>query len=397
MKYVKLFESWLNEEEEGNITTFNRNAPRDWPVMKTEISNVYPNGRIDLETFMTVLGRANQSGKTFNKRAKIEYHSFETISVDNDGNIDLRDKTVNTDSDTYNETMKIFKDAGIKNVKGFSVFGIGIGEPNKGEKYQPYAYSDADNGCMIFLAEDLKKAGVSPSSGPIVDLPLVVVYNRKIYGISLGQLLCFINQGISTLSVSALTENPSSALQTIFAGEGKAKLLAYEKTIGEKRFYAAPRTDEDPSDSKMKARDGVYTIGPDGTEYIGQILFEFDKADLTQEAKGILSKSANLKSALIDAKKVEIIGHADGKGEAGYNDKLSAARAKSVEEYLMTLPWWKKVDATITVKGMGFKQKVAEDNKGTNALAAALNRRVEFIIDNAKPDYTEIKNALGLK
>ena len=395
MKHVKLFESWLNEAEGDEITTFNKNAPRDWPVMKTEISNVYPNGELDLTIIQSILGRADQTGKTFNKNAKIDYTIFDPITrISNDGAISMRGDVVGTDSNSLKETSIKFREAGIKNPdRGVSA--MGIGEP--GEK-SASSYANSENACILFIPENLKNSGTSTKSGPITNLPAVVVFKNRIYASNIGQVLCFINKGMAGNAVSALTEDPTEALATIFAGEGKAKLLAYEKTIGEKIFRASVRRDEDETDPNMKAKDGIYTIGPDGTEYIGQILFEFDKANLTEEAKAVLSKSGALRTALQDAgKTIEIIGHADGKGDAAYNDKLSVERAKSVEEYLKTLKWWKAVDATVTVKGMGFKQKVAEDNKGTNPIASALNRRVEFVIDGAKPDYTKIKKALGLK
>lgn len=398
MKYVQLFESWLSEAEGDEITKFNKNAPRDWPVLKTEISDVYPSGKLDYEIMQTILGRADQTGKTFNKNAKIDYTIFDPITrISNDGAISMRGDVVGTDSNSLKETSIKFREAGIKNPdKGVSA--MGIGEP--GEK-SASSYANSENACILFIPQNLKNSGTSKTSGMITNLPAVVVFKNRIYASNIGQVLCFINQGMASDAVSALTEDPKDALATIFAGEGKARLLAYEKTIAGREFLAAPRDEEDPKDSKMKPRDGVYTIGPDGTQYVGQILFEFDKADLTQEAKNLLSKSAILRKALQDAEKtIEIVGHADGKGDAAYNDKLSLERAKSVEEYLKNTnvnKWWKAVDATVTVKGMGFKQKVAEDNKGTNATAASLNRRVEFIIDGAKPNFTEIKKEIGLK
>ena len=398
MKYVKLFESWLNEAEGDEITTFNKNAPRDWPVLKTEIPNVYPNGTLDFPIMETILGRADQSKKTFDKNAKIEVSYFGgPIRIGNDGSIDVKGSGVTTDKNSRKEITSVFRSSGVSPrladqlAKG--VVAVGIGDTGKGLG----VYANSQNSFLIFIPENLKESGTSTKSGAITNLSAVVVFKGRIYASNIGQVLCFINKGMADDAVSALTEDPTEALATIFAGEGKAKLLAYEKTIGEKIFRASVR-DEDATDPNMKARDGVYTIGPDGTEYIGQILFEFDKANLTEEAKAVLSKSGALRTALQDAgKTIEIVGHADGKGDAAYNDKLSVERAKSVEEYLKTLKWWKAVDATVTVKGMGFKQKVAEDNKGTNPIASAFNRRVEFVIDGAKPDYTKIKKALGLK
>jgi len=411
MKYVKLFESWLNEEEEGDISSFNKERPRDWAVMKTTLDHLYAGGKLNKGVLESILGRAKQFKETFNKFGSVptEFFYVKDLTLSEQGgspSIETRDGSeiiMLEISNLGQEIVAPLKDIGIQFGKKFinknkeerytligtSAAVVGIGSSDRVVIDQFNTYAKTNKACLAFFPES------NPGSvTKAIDMNIVVIYKSIPYACTLGQLLLFINKGFT--NSSALKEPAEKGLANVFAGESQAKQLAFEKTIGEKKFFAAVR-DKDATDPNMKPRDGVYTIGPDGTEYIGQVLFEFDKADLTEEAKKVLSKSGPLRTALQDAEKtIEIVGHADGKGDAAYNDKLSMERAKSVETYLKSLNWWKAVNAKITVKGEGFKQKVVEDKNGTNPLASALNRRVEFIIDGAKPDYTQIKKALGL-
>ncbi len=88
-------------------------------------------------------------------------------------------------------------------------------------------------------------------------------------------------------------------------------------------------------------------IGPDGTPievnsiaYFNQIigdrvLFPVDQSDLTAEAKQILDQQAAWLSAR-PSMAITIEGHADETGTREYNFRLSARRASSVRDYLVT-------------------------------------------------------------
>ena len=63
------------------------------------------------------------------------------------------------------------------------------------------------------------------------------------------------------------------------------------------------------------------------------VLFEFDKAELKDAGKQKLDELADqVKGAKVD--EIVVVGHADRIGSESYNEKRSAARAKSVTDYL---------------------------------------------------------------
>jgi OOP family OmpA-OmpF porin len=107
-------------------------------------------------------------------------------------------------------------------------------------------------------------------------------------------------------------------------------------------------------------------------------LFEFDKAVLTQEARGKLDREVIAK--LRDLKEVRYIivnGHACRMGTAQYNQRLSERRANAVRAYLVS----KGVDQS-KVETLGFGKtlpiKSCPDLKDRKALIECLspNRRV---------------------
>ena len=99
--------------------------------------------------------------------------------------------------------------------------------------------------------------------------------------------------------------------------------------------------------------------------------FEFDKARLTANARGILD---NVGDALTKAPeiKVEIGGHTDSKGSDEYNQKLSERRAKSVVEYLTSKGI---AGGRMTSVGYGESKPVADNATDEGR---ELNRRVEL-------------------
>lgn len=99
--------------------------------------------------------------------------------------------------------------------------------------------------------------------------------------------------------------------------------------------------------------------------------FEVNSAKLNADSMAALAIVADSLLKNPDAK-LEVGGHTDNKGSAAYNKKLSAARAKSVMDYLVQ----KGVPATrLTAKGYGLEKPIA-DNKSADGRAQ--NRRVEL-------------------
>ena len=102
-----------------------------------------------------------------------------------------------------------------------------------------------------------------------------------------------------------------------------------------------------------------------------QTLFDFDSAELTDEAKAQLDKVAEYLK-LNDAVKVEIGGHTDNMGTAEYNQDLSMRRAESVVNYLVG----KGVAGNrLTAVGYGKDHPVATNDTEEGRHQ---NRRIEF-------------------
>ena len=76
---------------------------------------------------------------------------------------------------------------------------------------------------------------------------------------------------------------------------------------------------------------------------------------------------------------LEIQGHTDNVGEAGYNLKLSQSRADAVRKYLTSHGI---APDRLTAKGFGATQPIVPNTTEGNR---ALNRRVQFIRTESRP------------
>lgn len=104
------------------------------------------------------------------------------------------------------------------------------------------------------------------------------------------------------------------------------------------------------------------------------VYFDFDKSDLRQDARDVLSKNAEVILKSLAGTKVQISGHCDERGSAEYNLALGEHRAKSVQKYLTTLGV-KAADISVISYG---EEKPAVT--GNDEAAWAKNRRAEFVI-----------------
>jgi peptidoglycan-associated lipoprotein len=104
------------------------------------------------------------------------------------------------------------------------------------------------------------------------------------------------------------------------------------------------------------------------------VYFDFDKSDLRQDARDVLSKNAETILKSLAGAKIQIEGHCDERGSAEYNLALGERRAKSVQKYLTTLGV--KGDS-LSIISYG-KEKPAV--MGSDEAAWAKNRRAEFVI-----------------
>ncbi|WP_374980158.1 OmpA family protein [Pseudomonas solani] len=103
----------------------------------------------------------------------------------------------------------------------------------------------------------------------------------------------------------------------------------------------------------------------------GKVLFAFDSAELTSDAKTQLNDVATrLTGAAMVS--VKVVGHTDSVGSDTYNQGLSERRARSAADYLIS----QGVPADkVTTEGQGESQPVADN--GTDS-GRAQNRRVEI-------------------
>lgn len=104
------------------------------------------------------------------------------------------------------------------------------------------------------------------------------------------------------------------------------------------------------------------------------VYFDFDKSDLRQDARDVLSKNAEALLKKIADAKVQIAGHCDERGSDEYNLALGDRRAKSVAKYLINLGVSADRISTISYG----KEKPAVD--GHDEAAWSKNRRAEFVI-----------------
>ena len=112
---------------------------------------------------------------------------------------------------------------------------------------------------------------------------------------------------------------------------------------------------------------------------LGDVLFEFNRAEVKTTAQARLSKLADFLKQFPE-RRVLIEGHTDNIGSAAYNEQLSTRRAESIRTQLTLLGVSNDRLATI---GYGKDFPVASNDTDTNR---AINRRVEvYISDNDQP------------
>ena len=104
-----------------------------------------------------------------------------------------------------------------------------------------------------------------------------------------------------------------------------------------------------------------------------KVYFDFDSSSLSQDARNVLSKDAELLSKN-PSMKVRIEGNCDERGSDEYNMALGERRAKAAEEYLVNLG---VAASRLSVISYG-EEKPADP--GHNEAAYAKNRRDEFVV-----------------
>jgi len=102
------------------------------------------------------------------------------------------------------------------------------------------------------------------------------------------------------------------------------------------------------------------------------VQFDFDSARLTPESIALLERlSQALLSERLQAQRFRVEGHTDGKGQAAYNQQLSARRAAAVVQYLAQQGV--QTDR-LQALGKGFSELLKPEDP-----LAADNRRVRIV------------------
>jgi len=112
------------------------------------------------------------------------------------------------------------------------------------------------------------------------------------------------------------------------------------------------------------------------------VLFDFDKAELSPEADSELQKAADIirqkgKGLIL------ISGYTDSKGTDAYNKRLSLARAQAVKNWFEA----QGLHQNYQTEGLGAANPVApntNDDGSDNPEGRAKNRRVEIIVNKTK-------------
>lgn len=108
-------------------------------------------------------------------------------------------------------------------------------------------------------------------------------------------------------------------------------------------------------------------------EFSSNVLFGFDKANLSNDAKTNLNKLIAVLDTYPDTY-IEVQGHTDSKGSEAYNQTLSEERAGVVSNFLAT-----KGIANNRLSTKGFGENAPKYSNSTSQ-GQIQNRRVEFMI-----------------
>jgi len=187
--------------------------------------------------------------------------------------------------------------------------------------------------------------------------------------------------------------------------DAQVAILDYDKNVIETRFtdsYGIVRYDTDCNkvfalqvtsegyESKdvelQKWGDGKYPIDVElrpiemliGKEKIilGDIYFEFDKSNITQQGAFELNKLVQILQRN-PGMKIKIEAHTDNKGSDVYNLRLSEDRARSTMQYVIS----KGINGSrLEARGYGESVPAVDCGNGCTPEQDAMNRRSEFII-----------------
>jgi len=154
-------------------------------------------------------------------------------------------------------------------------------------------------------------------------------------------------------------------------GGGFADNGCFIKAPAKTKAKAAPSTREP---SVAPPAEPLAKLEKDAIVIREKIQFAFNKAEILPSSKPVIAAVAEVMREHPEIELLECGGHADARGPAGYNLRLTQARADAVMEALTD----KKVAAN-RLRSAGYGESCPLDSK-EDEVAYAQNRRVEFTV-----------------
>lgn len=142
--------------------------------------------------------------------------------------------------------------------------------------------------------------------------------------------------GVLMLAAVGLSCTPSATMKPEGAASAAGAAAAKTSSTGGGDGQRAGTKETDATPSSLKAlQEGKLPITP-ASSPLKDVLFDFDRYDLSAEARGVLRGNADwLKNN--PSVRVEIEGHCDERGTNDYNLALGAKRAGAARDYLASL------------------------------------------------------------
>jgi outer membrane protein OmpA-like peptidoglycan-associated protein len=207
---------------------------------------------------------------------------------------------------------------------------------------------EAAAGTLTLTLNDGSDGPVGNADQPLTDRPLVVL------------------ESIPLPDRDAQPDERAAPASEVSAGTLEPSILTVEEAVAtsaERVRELLVEFDAEP------VEDGILVTFPD------DVLFDFDRADITPEGAEVLERIHEV-LVYYDEAPVRIHGHTDSVGDPGYNQQLSERRAEAVRAYLVDrlgVP-----GDRLTTRGFGETRPVASNDTEEGR---ALNRRVEVLVE----------------
>jgi len=143
---------------------------------------------------------------------------------------------------------------------------------------------------------------------------------------------------------------------------------------GDDKCPNEPETVNGEQDEDGCPDDGLIVMQDDRIVLEERVLFESDRARLTKNSEPVLKALIRLWKQHPEWKKVRIEGHADARGDAAFNQRLSERRAANVRDALIRLGMDTEL---VLAEGFGATQLLKDGDTDDDH---RMNRRVEFVV-----------------